>query len=162
MSIKDIEKKARKEIRLKKLISKNETLLFLKKQDPGSIAVFHMLKNMLKDPSLQFKTIEKIRNPLKNEKLVLGICLEEEAKDYMKEFTEDKKPKIEKNIIKPFIRIKLEEIKKYCDANKLKYELKKDEEYALSNFLEEFQKKHPQTYHSIIKTKEILESNIKI
>mgnify|MGYP001348964826 CR=1 FL=1 len=160
MSIKDIEKKVRKEIRLKKLISKNETLLFLKKQDPGPVAVQHMLKNLLKDPSLEFKEIGNARKLSKNEKLVLGTCLEEEAKEYMKEFTKDKTSKIEENRIKLIIRNTLEEIKKYCDANKLKYELKKNEMDALSKSLEEFQKKHPQTYNSIIKTKEILESKI--
>lgn len=155
LSIKDIEKKIRREIRIKKLIQKNDIILILDQKDSQTQAIYHILKETIKDPSVKIQKVKKIPKLSEKKKLVSTNTIEKESEEYIKEFVDDKTRK-EENIIKPLIRIKEEECDFYCERKQIKYEKTKTKISPVREFINRIQNKYSQTFNSVIKTEEQL------
>lgn len=143
MSLNDIEKKVRKEIRLKNLIKKGDVLELPIDNSPASVMLRHIIPEIIKDPLITYGKGKK----------VLSDTMEDISKKFLCEYIED--TEITTEGIMPLAKVTKDECKIYCDKLKLKYilEVKKD---VIDEIIDEFKVRHPQTMHSIIKTKEIL------
>ncbi|MBR9676202.1 hypothetical protein GOV05_04285 [Candidatus Woesearchaeota archaeon] len=155
---KDIEKKVRKQIRTKKLIKKNASIIIKNSDSLETQALILLLKNIIKDPTIKVRILKKTPKLTTKTSLAIPTTIEDESKNYLLEWFENKKVLEEKHIIKPISTITRKECEEYLKKNKVAYtkQTKKTDEAIVDKFISEMQKKHPQTMNSIIKTKEAL------
>lgn len=155
-SIKSMEKKVRKEIRLKRLIVKGDTIYILISDNLETQSLFHLLTEIIKDPKISIELVDKVPKLSKNKKLALPNTIEVESELYLKEFIENSE-RNENFIIKPFIRVTYDECKKYCNKNKIDYKESNDSKSSneITEFINRLDKKYS-VRSSIIKTEESL------
>ena len=153
--IEDIEKKVRKQIRLNRLVAKNDTLYVSDDGKLTNVAAYNLLSDIIKDPTIQIKKVKRIPKQDKKKKEVLANTLEIESAEYIEEFIKDKKRE-EKNTIKPLIRLTLEECRYYCNKKRLNYKDETIKDDPITEFIQAIQKKYESTMHSLIRSEETL------
>ena len=156
-----IEKRARKEIRMHDLISKNDRILVINDSSIGANLNKYFLKQIIKDPTITIK-LKKItkydRNAdydKKNEytKIALPTLLDNEIENYLESFFKNKKGRFLHNgkNIKPVIGITIDEAKTFLKIKKIAFK-EPENKGEIKKMLKRFEKKYPGTKFSILKT----------
>ncbi|MBT4351893.1 hypothetical protein HOD20_05160 [archaeon] len=158
-----IEKRVRKEIRINKLISKNDTILII---DDGSYKFKisqKLLKNIVQDMPVTIE-IKKTKYILgdnfdsKWNKIIIPWNLDDENEYFLTSVFKNENSKYSghfkiKNMqfIKLLINISKEESKEYCEENDIKYENEVNSS-DISKYIDLMQKKHPETKFCLLKS----------
>lgn len=157
-----IEKRVRKEIRQGNLLSKNDKVLILDDNSERSALTKYLLKSIISDPTISVK-IKKIsaydenknyNQKNKFDKVAIPWVLEDEAKNYIKFFLENKKTKImhEGDIIKPLIGVLEREAAAFAKIKNIKFKKSEKTKDDIEKMIEKMDKKYPGTKFSILKT----------
>lgn len=155
-----IEKRVRKDIRINKLILKNDKLLVLDDGSYCSKLNIFMLKSIIKDPTIiiEIKKIDlfdyaKFNNDIKYNKTIIPWCLDDEIALYLKSMFENKKQIIiSDKTISLILGVTKKEIKDFLDIKKIKYKSSKPIDKDIKLFIGNIDNKYPGTRFSILKS----------
>ncbi len=155
-----IEKRVRKEFRLKKLIKKHDSLLILDNGTYDAKNLIYLVKKIIGKMPVSIKIKKKGYMPGKKfkTKTIVPWNLDDEVSLFLKYFFENKKVKHighYDNVIKPLIVVRDKESKEFAKLMKFKFKDKKKNK--VNKFLDKMEKKYPGTKFGIAKSiKQIL------
>lgn len=164
--LKLIEKRVRREIRIKKLFTRTDSILILDDSSLEFALSKHLLSNIIKSKDVNFSTL-KIKNRFeldikelkrfvrKNKitKMVLPWNLENEVElQLTKMFSNLKKDKQKLPIIKLLRNVSQREIVEFAKIKKFKGKQIKPYNPEINNLLGELEKNHPEIKFSTIKS----------
>jgi len=161
-----IEKRVRKEIRLKKLISKNDNILII---NDGSAEFFvseRLLKNIIKDLPVEIK-VKKQKYKLgdtitgKYNKIIIPWNADLEDEYFLSNLFGNKKPKYaghykikDKTYLKLLLTVLQAEVEIFADILKLKFKTRKKSNIGI--MLNELEKEYPEVKFSLLKSSQEL------
>lgn len=152
-----VERRVRKEFRLKKLIRKHDSLLILDDNSYDAKNLIYLVKKIIGKMPVSLKIIKGKYKPgtkirFKG-KVIVPWNLDDEVSLFLKYFFENKKIKYVghyDNIIKPLMVITADESKEFAKLMKFKFKDKKKDE--INEFLDKMEKKYPGTKFGIKKS----------
>jgi len=152
-----IEKRVRKELRLKELIKKDDSLLIIDDESCDAKNLIFLIKKIIKGMPVNIKVKKGKYLPDKKisfkGKVIVPWSLDDEVSLFLKYFFENKPIKYIDhygNIIKPFIVVLDEESKLFAGFMKFKFKEKRKD--SIKEFLDKMEKKYPGTKFSIRKS----------
>jgi hypothetical protein len=166
-----VQKRVRKEIRISKLIEKNDKLLVIDDGSAEAKLVPLLLKEILKDLPV-FIDIKKSKYEPGTEiegrynKVIIPWNADKEGEYLMTCFFEGNKPKYlshfklkGKTYLKPFIHVMHKEIIEFCKIRKIKFKELKTGGPA-SEMIDKLQKEYPEITFSLVRSSEELKKII--
>jgi tRNA(Ile)-lysidine synthase TilS/MesJ len=166
-----VQKRVRKEIRISKLIEKNDKVLIIDDGSAEAKLIPPLLKEILKDLPV-FIDIKKSKYELgteikgKHNKVIIPWNADKEGEYLLNCFFEGKKPKYlshvilkEKTYSKPFIHVMHKEIIEFCKIRKIKFKESKTCSMA-SEMIDKLQKEYPEITFSLVRSSEELKKII--
>ncbi len=152
-----IERRVRKEFRLKKLVKKHDSLLIIDDGSYDAKNLIYLTKKIIGKMPVSLKIKKGKYKPGKRikfkGKIIVPFNLDDEVSLFLKYFFENKKIKFighYDNIIKPLIVITDDESKTFAKIMKFKFKKKKKDK--VNEFLDKMEKKYPGTKFGIKKS----------
>lgn len=143
-----IEKRARKRLRTKKLIKKNDRILFINNESKEHYVGEFLLKSIIKDLPVKIevkksKTIALNNNITKKySKIIVPWSLDDEAEEFLNSLFNRKKPKsFSKKSVKLLKNLSEEEIDAFAKIKRFKY--KKKPKSKIKKMLDSLEQKYP-------------------
>jgi tRNA(Ile)-lysidine synthase TilS/MesJ len=166
-----IQKRVRKEIRINKLIEKNDKILIINDGTAEAKLMPHLLKEILKDLPViisdkksKYALGEEIKG--KYNKIIIPWNADREGEYLLNYFFAGKKPKYlshfklkGKTYIKPFIHVLHKEVEEFSKIRKIKFKETKTNSMA-SEMIDKLQKEYPEITFSLVKSSEELKKII--
>lgn len=166
-----VQKRVRKEIRINKLIEKNDKLLILDDESAEAKLMLPLLKEILKDlpvtidiKKLKYELGQEIKG--KHNKVIIPWNADKEGEYLLNCFFEEAKPKYlsnfklkEKTYLKPFIHVMHKEIIEFCKIRQINFKEIKTASLA-SEMIDNLQKEYPEITFSLVKSSEELKKII--
>lgn len=166
-----IQKRVRKEIRIKKLLEKNDKILVIDDNTAEAKLSRYLLKEIIK--GLPVKIEEKKRDYVLGEeikgsynKIIIPWNADKEGEYLLSCFFEKKNPKYLSHImignnlyVKLLIHVTHKEAAEFCRIKKLKFADKKEDSVA-SEMINKLQKQYPEIIFSLVKSSEELKKII--
>lgn len=148
-----VEKRVRKEIRVNKLINKNDKVLIVDDGTDKAAVTKYLIEKIIRDPTVKIKTGAQKR-VLDFDKIIIPWNLDDEAISYLKSMFEQKEHKFlhQKNVIKPLVGITNEEVSSFAKLKGLKYMGGKVFEKDIQLMIDNMEEKYAGTKFSILKT----------
>jgi len=152
-----IEKRVRKEFRLKELVKKHDSLVILDDDTYDAKNLIYLVKKIIGKMPVDLKIRKgkfKIGKKFKT-KTIVPWNLDDEVSLFLEYFFENKKVKHighYDNIVKPLVVVRDEESKAFAKIMKFKFKEKKKN--SIEEFLDKMEKKYPGTKFGIKKSVE--------
>jgi len=154
-----IEKRVRKELRINKLLVKNDKVLILDDSSPGSSVVKYLINNIIKDPTIKIdmKKVNKIElsGDYKDyDKVIVPFVMDDEIVSYLDSYfnNNNKSKEKEDKFVMPLIVLRSDEVLNFAETKKLVFKKSKRSNDDIKKMVDNLEKKYPGTYNSIFKT----------
>ncbi|MBN2423225.1 hypothetical protein JXB41_08435 [Candidatus Woesearchaeota archaeon] len=159
-----IQKRIRKELRITRVIKKNDKILIIDDGSYNSKNSVYLLKGTLKNLPCEIsikKSHYKIGKKIKTNanKIIIPWNLDDECEYFLYCFFNNKKPKYlghykldKKLYIKLLLNVTDSESRKFADIKKFKYKKQKKEKSLINECLDVLEKEHPETKYSLLRS----------
>lgn len=146
--LKLIEKRVRKELRTKKLIKKDDRILFIDDNSKEFFVCYFLLKSIIKELPVKIETKKTKKLNLssnftkKYDKIIIPWNLEDEAEGFLElVFNKKKQPRFSKKAIKLLKNLSEEEIKAFARIKGFSYKTKPKS--RIKKMLDELEQRYP-------------------
>lgn len=140
-----IEKRVRKELRTKKLIQKNDKILFINNGSKEYFVSNYLLKSIIKNLPVKINAKKSSKLNLisaKHNKIIIPWSLDDEAEEFLEFiFNKNKPKKLSKKAIKMLKNVSDEEIELFAKIKRFKY--KKTIKSKIKHMLDKLENKYP-------------------